>query len=98
MINPQDFNKVVHAFDFEVVKEAMDALNWNYTGQLVTIEELKTMAWTLYKGVDTWNNHERTSTSSGGFTIIKHHGARYLTLQFNIEEASTQYEGEDEDA
>ncbi len=86
------FKILVYAFNFERVKKAMDAVDWNYTGSPVTVEELRDMVWTLYEGCKHWDIHERCSTSSGGFTIKKPHGQEYLILSFCIEEVTTQGE------
>ncbi len=87
MITDNDFEKILKAFDFERVKKAMNAVGWQYaSGEPVTIEELKNMAWTLFEGFPNWNDNARCASSSGGFTLRKPHGAGYLTLSFCIEE------------
>ncbi len=97
MIDSKLFETAVAAFDFERVKKAMDAVGWNYTGDPVTIKELRNMAWALFDGFDDWNHDHRCSTSSGGFTIKKPHGAKHIELSFCVEEVAEYeyaYEGE----
>ncbi len=95
MIDSKLFETAVAAFDFARVKKAMDAIGWDYSGSPVTIEQLHNMVWTLFDGFDDWNHDEHCSTSCGGFTIEKPHGAKYIELSFCIEE-HTEYEEESE--
>ncbi len=91
MITTHDMDRIVKAFDFERVKKVMNALDWKYgSGDPVTVDELKNMAWTLYEGFFNWNTLERCSSQSGGFTIRKAHGADYLTLSFCVETQDSQ--------
>lgn len=86
MITEKDFKKIMKAFDFERVKKAMDAVGWSYaSGEPVTIEELRNMAWCLYTGYEDWNAPERCSSACGGFSLSKSHGAKYLVLSFCVE-------------
>jgi hypothetical protein len=87
MVTNKDCENIIKEFDFERVRIAMEALNWSYLGgnETPTVEQLETMARTLYDSVDDWNVDEYRYVASGGFEWSKQYQDDNLALKFIIE-------------
>lgn len=97
----KDVNDILNNFDFEKVKDVMDALDWKYWDSeedTVSIYELRKTARYLLTTVYNAPNSPHQHLSTGGFEAERRmypgDSKKYLHLKFVVEEVNTaDFEG-----